>query len=280
MYVYYWLSLFVSVTSVLYMPLSEAGADKYVVGVHGAGFFSAFSGVLNHLSYCERNNKTPVVYWGNNARYYNPRGFNGSYNAWEYYFEPVSGLSYVSGDVVHDGYYADSMEFVYDRIDTAKREQAHSLISKYIRLNSIVQHKVDSFYQARMAGKKTIGIHLRGTDKGSEEKLVSAQQIAEIALRYADGNTQFLIATDEQRLLDQLVGLLRNYRVVYYDCYRSTNHVALHMRKPKPPICQLGEDVLVEVSLLAQCDLLVHTLSNVSTACLYFSPTMPHVTVR
>jgi hypothetical protein len=172
------------------------------------------------------------------------------------------------------------MEFVYDRIDTEKCEQAHRLVSKYIRLNPIVQHKVDYFYQARMAGRKTIGIHLRGTDKGSEEKLVSAQKIAEIALKYADMNTQFLIATDEQRLLDQLVRLLGNYTVIYYDCYRSMNGVALHMRKPLPPICQVGEDVLVEVSLLAQCDLLVHTLSNVSTACLYFNPGMPHITVR
>ena len=220
----------------------------------------------------------PIVYWDNSSRYYNHGGFNDSTNVWEYYFEPVSHLRYIPGDVVHNGYYSDTIHFLYAWTDKAHCERAHYLISKYIRIKPIVQRKIDTFYQEKMLGKKTIGIHVRGTDKWSEEKLVSARKMATVALQYADKNTQFLIASDEQRLFNELRTLLKDYPVIWYDCYRSPSNHALHMRR-KPLYAQLGEDVLVEASLLARCNMLVRTASNVTTACLYFNPELPFVTV-
>jgi hypothetical protein len=73
-------------------------ANKAVRGCHLYGFFAEFLWTLNHLEWCKRNKKIPVVYWGERFAYYSPAGFNGSYNAWEYYFEPVSSLSYQPGD--------------------------------------------------------------------------------------------------------------------------------------------------------------------------------------
>lgn len=272
--------IIIALLNLLGMPYAQAEQSpaKYVIGLHNAGFFAAFSGVLNHLVWCDRNNLTPVVYWDAKSRYTTDGGFNGSTNVWEYYFEPVSHLSYVPGDVVHDGYYMDKISFLYYWFEKNHRELAHYLISKYIRIKPIVQSKIDTFYKEKMAGKKTIGIHLRGTDKWSEEKLVSARKMAEVALRYADNDTQFLIASDQQSLFNELKILLHPYPVIYYDCYRSPSHAALHARM-KPSYAQLGEDVLVEASLLTRCDMLVRTASSVSTACLYFNPDLPYVTV-
>lgn len=263
--------------NLLCMPYTNA-TTKYVIGLHNAGFFAAFSGVLNHLVWCDRNNLTPVVYWNSKSRYYKDGGFNGSTNVWEYYFEPVSHLRYVPGDVVHDGYCMDKISFLYYWFSKDHRELAHYLISKYVRIKPIVQAKIDTFYQEKMLGKKTIGIHLRGTDKWSEEKLVSARKMAEVALRYADSDMQFLIASDQQSLFNELKILLRPYPVIYYDCYRSPSNAALHVRT-RPSYAQLGEDVLVEASLLARCDMLVRTASSVSTGSLYFNPNLAYVTV-
>ena len=68
-----------------------------------------------------------------------------------------------------------------------------------------MQAKVDRFYNTHLAGKKTIAIHLRGTDKHIEEKPVSPERIIAEALKYADENTQFFLATDEQKLLDAMI---------------------------------------------------------------------------
>jgi hypothetical protein len=257
--------------------IGKQDSRKHVIGAHPHGFFSAFLGVLNHLDWCERSNKIPVVYWKHGSRYYDPNGFNGKKNVWEYYFKPVTDLKYEHGDYIDYAYSVGQWTFYYWSLEQEKRDRAHALISKYVKLNRPTREKVDAFYQKNIAGKNTIGIHLRGTDKGGEEALVDAEQIVKIALEYANPSTQFLIASDEYRLIQKMTALLPGRTVIHYNCYRSSNDQPIH-RKP-PSKAQLGEDVLVEVSLLARCDMLVHTLSNVSTGALYFNNRMPHILV-
>ena len=50
--------------------------------------------ILDHLYICEKQNKTPLIFWGKDSYYYTEEGFNGFKNCWEYYFEPVSSLKY------------------------------------------------------------------------------------------------------------------------------------------------------------------------------------------
>lgn len=266
-------------------PDKKLLAKKYVIGAHQGGFFAAFLAVLNHLAYCEKTHKTPVVYWGDRSWYYLRQGFNGSHNVWEYYFKPVSTLLYdPKKDMTHASYDAGNGQFHYTALDDNMRHKAHTLIAKYIRIQPIIQKKIDTFYQKHMHGKHTIGIHLRGTDKLLEVQPVPVEKIIAAALEHAHHDTQFLIASDEQRLIERAIQLLSGYRVIFYDCYRSTNSQPLHNnhqqcydangRSSKPTCAQLGEDVLVEAALFARCDVLVHTGSNVSAAAFYFNPNL------
>jgi hypothetical protein len=101
-------------------------------------------------------------------------------------------------------------------------------------------------------------------------------------LKYADENTQFFLATDEQKLLDAMIALLKGRTAVYYDCYRSVDSKPLHVhtKASKPSFAQLGEDVIVEMWLMGKCNMLIHTLSNVSSIPLYLNPSIPHITLR
>lgn len=85
---------------------SSIGAqhEKYVIGTQSWGLFACLFNTLNHLVMAERQNKIPVIYWGKNCPYFDTNGYNGSHNAWEYYFEPVSNATYNSTDQVHDNY--------------------------------------------------------------------------------------------------------------------------------------------------------------------------------
>lgn len=265
----------------LLLTFTSLQASKYVIGHWSGGMGICLTSTLNHLLYCEHSNLTPVVYWYKSL-YHEPSGFNGKQNEWDYYFLPVSALSYNNGDIVN--YFcmhqADCGHFSYYDTSNEKRNLAHQLINKYVIPNSIVKTKIDQFYNKYMVGKQTIAIHIRGTDKQFEEKPVPPSIIVAEALKYADQNTQFFIATDEQKLLNGMLELLQGRDVIYYDCYRSDDGKPLHHKKPKPSIAQLGEDVIVEMWLMSKCDMLLHTLSNVSSIPLYVNPRLNHIIVR
>jgi hypothetical protein len=272
------LQLFLLTCSLLtFYVKADHNSQKHVIGVHPAGLFSSFLAVLNQLSWCEKNNKIPVVYWDKNSLYYKEGGFNGSSNVWEYYFDPVSYLAYAPGDIVNTGYWWTENDLSYGSINKSQRDYAYKLITKYIKIKTPIQKKIDAFYEKNMLNKKTIGIHLRRTDKYIEEKLISVQQIIESTLKNSDTDAQFLIATDEQVSLNSMINLLKDRTVIYYDCYRSTNGKPLHK---SPPKAQLGEDALIEVLLLAKCNKLIHTISNLSTAVLYFNPHITNILLQ
>jgi len=273
-------SIFVVVFSL--MPFKTGCFQKFVIGgwpIGGMGV--SLVGVLNYLAHCESANKIPVVYWPkDHSLYYCDAGFNGKRsNVWEYYFQPVSNLRYEPGDPIHP-YRPGNLLFSYHKTSQATREHANELVNKYMKFNKIVQNKIDQFYNIYMARRRTIGIHLRGTDKGKEEKLVTPETMVKEALKHVDGKMQFFIASDEQKLLDRMNYLLSKagYKVVYYDCYRSQDGQPIHMHK-RPSYAQVGEDVLVEMALLAKCDILVHTLSNVSLIPIYFNSKLKKFTV-
>lgn len=242
------------------------------------GFFSAFIQILHELAWC-KHDETPYVLWDSRSLYYNPQGFNEKHNVWEYYFEPASEVPSTTHD--NTDLYADRY-INFDFSQTA-RDFAHKIIKKHVKIRPTVQDKIDHFYQQQMAHKKTIGIHLRGTDKKIEMAPTPTQIIVAEALKHADENTQFLVASDEQQLVDLASKLLAPHRVISYDCYRSKNNHPLHLtaatakQEEKPAASQLGEDILVEVLLLSQCDIFIHTSSNVAAGVLYFNPDLKHV---
>ncbi|MGC2310865.1 MAG: hypothetical protein WA432_04550 [Candidatus Babeliaceae bacterium] len=142
--------------------------------------------------------------------------------------------------------------------------------------------KVDTFYEKYMAGKYTIGIHIRGTDKVREVSQVPVDRIIKRANQEAKKHPdcQFFVATDEQALLEKAKKLLKG-TVIYTTAFRSTNGQEVHHQNPlNYSKAEIGEQVLIDVLLLAKCDQLIHTCSNVSCAALFFNPNMPNLLLR
>lgn len=255
-------------------------ANKYVIGSWSGGFFSSFLGVLNHLSWCADNGRIPAIYWGDESLYYQYGGYNGKENAWEYYFKPVSPCAASKNECRSMAYAPGPWRFYFNRLDSATRTRAKKLIDAYIQLANPVKEKIENFYNSRMRGKKTIGIHLRGTDKYTEVKPVPLTVFFKEAnnrARLLGKNCQFLVATDEAALLKQAQQKL-NRPVIFYTCRRSVNKMPLHQGSHGASHqAILGEDVLIEAQLLARCNLFIHSLSNVSAAVAYFNPELPTV---
>jgi hypothetical protein len=267
----------ISLSFLMTFCVDKINAQKHVIGNTSAGFFSCFCCVLNHLEWCEKNNKIPVVYWGlPGCQFYQSQGYDGSFNPWEYYFEPLSDLFYSEQDRVDNTYWFENqMCFSGWALDDQTRKKAHELITKYIRVKPSIQKKIDDFYQKNMAGKKTIGIHLRGTDKYLEEPVVPLSRYIDKANEISHGSMQFFIASDDSKLFEQAKNLLKG-KVIYFDSFRaSTNQ---HMwQNWHPQKARLGEEVLIEAILLSRCDLIIHGFSNVAAAALYFNPTVQNI---
>jgi hypothetical protein len=262
----------------LLLCCQQSFPEKHVIGCWHAGFFSNFFGVLNHLYWCEQTGNAPVVYWGRESFYWHKDGYNGSLNAWEYFFEPVSSQTASESEPRDARFLVDPSIYVFPptTITSETRERtllANRLINTYIKINSIVDNKVTSFFSNNMLGKKTIGIHLRGENKTLEVRGVDPLIILAKANKEAEllGDCQFLVATDEYRLLALAEKTLKR-KVIYYPCQRANDSISLFFLSSVKNKAVLGEDVLIEMLLLTQCDLFLHTYSNVSSAVLYFNP--------
>jgi hypothetical protein len=304
------LFLFFSIPSNFFCSETQ---KKMVRGCVGYGFMAEFSWVLNFLDYCSANSIEPVIYWDTSFSYYAPQGYNGSLNAWEYYFEPVSKCIYERGDTINKDIHYNRPSLIWDyneyitRMDLCSAQElrsfksvtpgqfathvsyphghqhlynqelrAHvknSIIDRYIRIKQPIQTKIDTFVQKYMVGRKTIGIHLRGKHTYGEVPFVSLEEIFKEANAHAAPDVQFLIATDQQQLLNQAKKNLKG-NVIAYSCPRfdkTTSPIPGSTLNPR-----LGEEVLIETILLSQCDFFIHTLSMVSTVALYFNPTLKH----
>lgn len=259
--------------------------SSFVIGCRPQGFFSNFLAVLPNIVWAKKHGRAPVVFWDKHSLYYDP-AYTDTENVWEYYFEPISSAE-CTDQYPYRRYESPDMQFIPWRkgelcFDDALRATYHAIVEQYIQIKPHVQKKIDDFYAEHMYGKITIGIHLRGTDKVTEAKQVSPRKILKKANKLAKAlsqkgyECQFLVATDQQSLLNEAKKILK-WPVIYYDAYRSQNHIALHYQRNIPSKYKLGEDIVIETYLLAACDHFVHTRSNVSIAVCILNPTLPHI---
>jgi hypothetical protein len=261
----------------------EHVGQKFAIGCWGAGFFSSFFAVLNNIYWCEQHQKTPVVIWGTDSLYYQNEGYNGiKDNAWEYYFEPVSTLTYSKEDDIIASYFVPGETLIsilhenhyLHLFNKAYRKKVSSYLKKYITIKPIIQNKIDDFYNKHMNNHTIIGIHFRGTDKFMEVEPIKVETMCNIINDSTKDieDPLFLICTDEERILSELQQKL-NGKSIFYDAYRSKNGKAIHLNNDHGyNKAKLGEEVLIEAVLLSRCHMFFHTCSNVSSAVIFLNP--------
>lgn len=258
------------------------GEEKFVIGgCGGEGLFSAFLCVIGDIMWAEKNGKIPVVHWTSDSLYYQREGYNGSHNVWEYYFEPLSSLCYEPGDeiwktlVAPDGFHLFSSFLKEpDRFNKTLKFQAHEIVKKYIKIKPSIQAQIDAYYEQNMAGRKTVGIHLRGTDRlvRTDKEGLTLGLIKAAKQHKIRGPVQYFIATDDESMLTLAKQHLRD-PVIHCNSHRSLDGSPLHKSKPGfEDTAIMGEEALIETILLSRCDYFVYTHSSLPVAVLAFNP--------
>jgi hypothetical protein len=290
---------------------------RIVINHSNAGFFAYVTFVLNQLRYCEAHDLFPVVNFGQRSG----RGRNAFYepaygdNTWDYYFEPVAGLSWAEveyrlndpgdelcGDDILQldrgelrylhkldpggiynypyGYYLKNRPRYLDSWYAAQRAHARRYMNRYIRVKSHVVEKAKRFYDAQLAGEGVLGVHMRGSDKGTARAIPRLQRIVPPE-EYFPGIDHYLeshecsrifLATDQEQFVDRLRGRYGN-RLVVRDAQRALafgDGENPFQKKEGSPYLK-GEEVLIDCLLLARSDFLLKCTSAVGEYAMYFN---------
>lgn len=281
-----------------------------------AGFFAYVNFALNQVIYAERHGWQPVVNFGPvsgdgpNA-FHDPRRGE---NIWDYYFEPVAGVTYAdlearlddpndvlaAADVttlstselwrIHtrdpDSVYPYPHGMHYSETGndpgwyTRQRARARGVMESHVRVKPHILAKVDAFEREHFVGASVLGVHLRGTDKGAAHgppalmRIVRPKEYFPHIDAYTDQHGRCKIFV----ATDQQQ-FLDQVTKRYGD--RVLSHQAIRTLGRRNPFevddgagYRKGEDVLIDSLLLSRTDYLLKCTSAVGEFAMYFNPTL------
>ena len=113
----------------------------------------------------------------------------------------------------------------------AAQELYRRLFRKYIRLTSANATQVEAFWGERLAGRRPLAVHVRGSDKFIESHRlneVNESYHAKIAEFLKEGRcASIFLLTDSRRILDEFIGHYGE-KLVYTECARTDNDTGVH----------------------------------------------------
>lgn len=267
----------------------ELNKDKNLYFIrHGKktnGFCAQMRELLKYLAYAERFGFTPVVLWDSSFPYAEEETIQETKNPFEYYFLQPSGLSleemYQSYNVFKARESHISHSFLNREIAGGEigywmsegyMERLSGCAKKYIHLNSFTKKYVNENTALIIGNKKTIGVHIRGTDYNNHYNNhpinVSVGEYFEAIDGLLQNNKyeQIFLATDDLRILRQFIEKYKGKLMYYEDVVRSDKNqsVAFSENKRKNHKYLLGLEIIRDMYTLAECDALVAGISQVS----------------
>ncbi|MEM1110653.1 MAG: hypothetical protein AAGI11_01980 [Pseudomonadota bacterium] len=280
-----------------------------------AGFFAYVTFALNQACYAWENGFRPVVHFGprsgngKNAFYSEKHGSN----MWDYYFEPVDGITFeqlmeritdpqdsltrdnvgmlnnASLWALHNKRRQSIFSYPYgdrrgEKIDEAwyrhEREKANKLVEKGLCLKPhIAEHLARTRKELFASTDKVIGVHIRGTDKGSAEGPNDLMRIVPPSEYYPHidalldkGYTKIFVATDQTQFLNDFKARYAS-RACSIDVLRGDSDVnPFEVDDDKG--YQKGLEVLLDCLLLSGTDYLLKCTSAVGEFAHYLNPAL------
>lgn len=249
-----------------------------------SGFFAEYNKLLGFLYFADKYGMKPVVRFHSGFCYAEENSVNGSDNPFEYYFKQPSDAKLSDIDnyklVVRSRKENSHMinELCGNSSGYMRNEQyideMSRITNKYIKLNDIVQHEIDTAIHEMLDGEKTLGVHVRGTDfkrnyDGHPVHISTKEYLDESIYLFKKGNyKKIFLATDDENAIDLFQVQFGDKLVFYKDVIRSSekNTVMYSKVERNNHHYLLGVEVLRDMYTLAACNGLVAGMSQVSLA--------------
>ncbi|MBA3721521.1 MAG: hypothetical protein H0W88_03875 [Parachlamydiaceae bacterium] len=245
------------------------------------GMFASFSFALGSLHFYDKGN-----FAGLKVNFTCPIYLDKSRgsNWWEYFFEPICLGNQNAPNYIFSVHQYIKLAGYGFRLS---RNEASAIIEKYIRLKPHIQEEVNKYVNDNFHKKYVIGVHYRGTDKCTENKLVPYEQfcnkvrdvIAESPM-IKKRKLVIFVATDEEDFLNYIKKNIP-LEIVYNDFKRSNDNTSLHHGEHHyENNYEKGREALLDCLILSRCDYLIKTASSLSHMSANFNPKIPVKIVR
>ncbi len=236
------------------------------------GMFSVFSYIAGVLHEYETHNYAGIeVDFEKLGLYYDPKY---GPNWWEYYCEPIR-LGNKENASVKEFNASEYVTYAYFTQRQLNRHQVNFLIRKYIKIRENIQNKIDQFIHQNFTGS-VIGVHYRGTDKITEVRRVSFEEVLVCLHKYIAEhnlhNYKIFVASDEMQFIEFIQRSFKD-AVISYSTLRSDDEKSLHFKLSNNYLH--GEEAFIDCILLSRCNFLIRTSSNLSLWSTYFNPEIP-----
>lgn len=235
----------------------------------GAGLFSNFIFVLNHIKLADALGYKPMIDMENFQTIYNEKQLvNKTKNSWNYYFKNKNNYN-LKEIYKKNKFIMTSNRFSKSFSHNIDDNQFRNLFKKYFKINSDHLKFIENFEKKYFLNKKILAVHLRGTSyktSANHPFPITMRQtinlIEELMKKY-EFNKIFLCTED----LNYFNLITRNFKdkvIFLNDSYKSFKDDAFKVYPRKFHRYKLGRDILREALLISKCDSFVFTNSNVS----------------
>ena len=267
----------------------------------GSGFTALMVYALNGVRKAVQNDELPVVNYDQSTTpdFYDV--YQGE-NIWEYFFEPVAGVSYQqlqqsieAGTVSESNILQYSAEEIYythlheegriatfwsteppkdkARFMSEKRALGRSFVRKYIHVKPHITQKVNDYKQTYFKPDYfIIGVHIRGTDFSYAQPTNIETYFSSIDAYIQEQelkNYQIFLATDQEQFVDLFQKRYAG-KMITYDALRSKNDISPFQFKNASGY-RKGEDVLIDILLLSASNYLFKGAAAVGEMALWFN---------
>lgn len=249
----------------------------------GSGFFAEHNRLLTLLFYADYYGMKPVVEYGEKYTYREEHSVNGTDNPFEYYFEQPCGIRPEDLKEYRGVISARKENVALAGVENPGRGGSYGIpeeylnmlakiSKKYIKLNKVVKPLIENAITEMKQGKKTLGVHVRGTDfkrnyNGhpicieAEEYLAEAKRLFDIK-----NYERVFLATDDFHAVKLFKDVFGDKLVYYKDVTRSDGDETVMKSEVERENHHylLGLEVLRDMMTLAACEGMVAGLSQVS----------------
>jgi hypothetical protein len=147
----------------------------------------------------------------------------------------------------HHALYGKSLEEIH-----------HTLVAKYLRPRADILAACDAFYDAHLAGRPFVAMHLRGSDKANEDpQLGATNEELLAALDAVDPSWPIFLLTDDTHCLARMKARYGT-RIIATDCQRTDTEEGVHYLPTVDPV-RAGREVLIDSWLALRAD---HFIGN------------------
>ena len=241
----------------------------------GAGMFSNFVYIMNHLRIAYVHDFTPYIDMENWPSWYSENEpINNTMNSWEYYFDQVCEYSseeiYQSKNIIitRNDFYSDFSKNLID-------DPIYKIIfEKYIKIQEHINKEAQDYINKNFKDKKVMGIYLRGGEckRMPNHALPPTKKQIEYYINDTVKKNNFdliFLSTKEIHYVNIFEKNFKNQLKVYDSFKDQKDCFQVYPRKNHRYL--LGKEIIVEMLILSKLENLTYNLSNVSLMSLFFN---------